>query len=280
MQMKRIISNIKNLRMFLRQGGVARVNTLKMPVSEEMSGRRVVITGGGSGIGFAIAKRCLEAGAEVLISGRDVGKLDKAKVSLGCGKVETLVWDVGDVDSCAAKLQEAEDMLGGAIDAFVNNAGISNRQNPSTLTKDVWGSVLATNLTGATFVAQAMCERWVRQGCGGVLLNVASTAGVQSVVDAYGTSKTALIQLTRGWAKYYAPRGIRINAVAPGVIVGTEINKLQRSISAAGNLHCASYPAGRFGVPSEIAEVALFLLSDRSSYVYGQTIVCDGGATL
>lgn len=275
-----LISKIKNLRQFLRRGGEARVDFIRVPVGESMNGRRVVITGGGSGIGLAIARRCLEEGAQILITGRNEKKLLSAKESLGSECVKVLVWDVSDVDSVDDKLQEAECALGGTIDAFVNNAGISNRQDPASLTKDVWDGIIKTNLTGAIFASQAMCRRWAMQGCGGVLLNVTSTAGVQAVIDAYGTSKTAMIQLTRGWAKYWAPKGIRINSMAPGVIVGTEINRLQRSISPDDNLFCASYPAGRFGVPSEIAEVALFLLSDKSSYVYGQTIVCDGGATL
>lgn len=275
-----LISKIKNLRQFLQRGGVARVDSIRVPVGESMNGRRVVITGGGSGIGLTIASRCLEEGAQILITGRDEKKLLSAKESLGSECVKVLVWDVSDVNSVDDKLQEAERALGGAIDAFVNNAGISNRQDPATLTKDVWDGILKINLTGAIFAAQAMCRRWALQGRGGVLLNVTSTAGVQAVLDAYGTSKTAMIQLTRGWAKYWAPKGIRINSIAPGVIVGTEINRLQRSISPDDNLFCASYPAGRFGVPAEIAEVALFLLSDKSSYVYGQTIVCDGGATL
>ena len=112
-----------------------------------------------------------------------------------------------------------------------------------------------------------------------MLLNVASNAGVRNVVDAYGASKSAFISLTAGWAKEYAKYGIRINAIAPGVIVGTNINKLQRSISVEDNLY-SSFPAKRYGVPDEIAEVALFLGSDMSSYIYGQTIIVDGGATL
>lgn len=278
--MRRLISMLKNLRMFIQKGGAVRVEKIKVPAGQLMRGRRVLITGGGSGIGFAIAKRCLDEGAAVLITGRDELKLRGAKESLGSDFIKTLSWDVDDIKTVNDKIAEAECLLGGPIDAFVNNAGVSDRQEPASLTEAVWERILKTNLTGSMFVAQAICQRWIKRGRGGVILNMASTAGVKSVVDAYGASKTAMIQLTRGWSAYYAPKGIRINAIAPGVIVGTEINKLQRSISPDGNLYCSSYPAGRFGVPSEVAEVALFLLSDRSSYVYGQTIVCDGGATL
>ncbi len=278
--MRRLISILKNLKMFIQKGGAVRLEKIRVPVGESMRGRRVLITGGGSGIGFAIAKRCLDEGAVVLITGRDAQKLQAAKKSLGSDFVKAMAWDVSDIKTIKDKIVEAECLLGGPIDAFVNNAGVSDRQDPASLTEAAWERILKINLTGSMFVAQAICQQWVKHSRGGVLLNMASTAGVKSVVDAYGASKTAMIQLTRGWSAYYAPKGIRINAIAPGVIVGTEINKLQRSISPDGNLYCSSYPVGRFGVPSEVAEVALFLLSDRSSYVYGQTIVCDGGATL
>lgn len=276
--MRTLIVWLRNLREYLRRGGHARIDVVKVPAGESLRGRRVIVTGGSSGIGLAIARRCVEEGAKVVITGRDEGKLSRAKA---CTKnIEILVWDVSKVSEAEEKIQEAERLLDGRIDAFVNNAGISIRQAASALTSDVWDAVLGINLSGAIFAAKAICTRWIRQGRNGVLVNISSSAGIEPVVDAYGVSKTALIQVTRGWAREYASKGIRINAIAPGVIVGTEVNKLQRSISVDGNLHCSAYPAGRFGVPLEIAEVALFLLSDKSSYVYGQTIVCDGGATL
>ena len=279
-QVRKSLVKLRNLREFLRRGGMASVTVLKVPKGEILKGRRILVTGGSSGIGLAIAKRCIEEGGCVVIAGRNSANLEKAEDAVASASLKVMPWDVSNTDAADTKIREAEGILGGPIDVFVNNAGISSRQSLPTLTREVWDSILGVNLTGAVFAARAICERWVSIGRKGVLLNVASNTGIQLVVDGYGTSKTALIQLTRGFASTYADKGIRINCIAPGVIVGTKINKLQRSISADGNLYCDAYPSKRFGVPSEIAEIALFLVSDQSASIYGQTIVCDGGATL
>lgn len=279
MSLVSIINKFRNLREYLRKGGIAKVERINVSQGELLKGRRVVITGGSSGIGLSIAKRFLDEGAMVVITGRSEKRLEDAKREINNDNLYTLVWDIGNTTIANIKVLECERVLDGCIDVFVNNAGISSRQTPFSLTKDAWQSVVDVNLTGNVFVGKEICNRWVNVKRNGVMLNVASNAGVRNVVDAYGASKSAFISLTAGWAKEYAKYGIRINAIAPGVIVGTNINKLQRSISVEDNLY-SSFPAKRYGVPDEIAEVALFLGSDMSSYIYGQTIIVDGGATL
>lgn len=280
MSLVSIINKFRNLREYLRKGGIAKVERINVSQGELLKGRRVVITGGSSGIGLSIAKRFLDEGAMVVITGRSEKRLEDAKREINNDNLYTLVWDIDNTTIANIKILECEKILDGCIDIFVNNAGISRRQKPGHLTRDVWASVLSTNLTGNVFVAQYVCQKWKNANFRGVMLNIASNAGLEPVVDAYGVSKSSLIQLTRGWAKEYGQCGIRINAIAPGVIVGTNINTIQRSISPEDNLFSRWYPARRFGTPLEIAEIALFLVSDMSSYIYGQTIVADGGATL
>lgn len=275
-----IIRKYRNLKEYLRRGGDVRVETLHIPAGNFLEGKVVLITGGGSGIGFAIAKRCVRAGARVIITGRDLKKLEGAKILIGVDQTKTMKWDMSDISAVSEKLNAATELGGGRIDCVVCNAGISIRQPAGKVTSDAWNAVMGTNLTGTVFLVQEVCNRWKESGQSGVLLCVSSMAGVVGAVDAYGASKSALIKLTNGWARAYARDGIRINSIAPGVVVGTELNKTQRSIKADGNLICERIPIGRYAVPDEVASVALFLMSDASSYVVGQTIVCDGGVTL
>lgn len=275
-----IFQKLKNLKEFWKRGGIACVEREIVSVGQELQGRRIVVTGGSNGLGLAMARRFAQEGASVVITGRNTVRLNGARDSIGRDNVYLLEWDVRDISIVEKRIEECSHMLGGPIDIFVNNAGIAKREAPEVVTEEIWDDVLSTDLKGSVFISKALCRRWREANHHGVLLNISSFAGVRGVVDAYGVAKTALIQLTSGLAREYAPYGIRINAIAPGVIVGTNVNAIQRSISSDGNLFCASYPARRFGVPSEIADVALFLVSDRSSYIYGQTIVVDGGATL
>ena len=141
-------------------------------------------------------------------------------------------------------------------------------------------NTLNINLKGPVFITQALVNLIVCCDRGGVVLNISSFAGIFAAYDAYSGSKCALNSFTAGLAKKVAKQKIRINNIAPGVIVGTDINRPQSKIAASEDLSCDWIPAGRYGTPAEIAEVALFLISDASSYIYGQTIVVDGGGAI
>lgn len=274
-----IVAKVRNLCEYIKKGGALHVRVHEFRVDEQFFGKRILVTGGGSGIGLAVAKRLVGMGARVLITGRDESKLLRACAEIG-ERATFVKWDIRDVKQTEVNIARAEGLLGGALDAAVLNAGIAQRQGVRDISFENWDAVLSTNLTGNLFLLKALCEKWRKDGREGRVVNLSSFAGVGSVVDAYGVSKSALIGITRGWASAYAQYGIRINCVAPGVIVGTGINKIQREIDPKANVYCGNLPARRYGVPDEIASVVVFLLGEESSYVYGQTIVCDGGATL
>lgn len=275
-----IISKIRNFREYMRRGGIVKVVSVQVATGERLKGKRILITGGGSGIGLAIARRCVQEAGAVMIVGRSQERLQAAVKLLESDNAHCMPWDVCSIATNSELIAKAEEKLGGPVDILVNNAGISNREGRGALTLTVWEKIIKTNLTASTFMMQGYCEYAKAKALKGVVLNIASFAGIRMVCDAYGASKAALIKLTEGFAKNYAPFNIRINAIAPGVIVGTNLNKLQREISSDGNIMCNGFPSGRFGVPAEIAEAAVFLISDESSYIYGQTLVCDGGGTL
>ena len=245
-----------------------------------LAGKNVLITGGSSGIGLAIAKKSLACGARVLITGRDEIKLNKIKCSDASGRLMVMSWDVTDFQNIESKADEAIQQLGGGLDILVNNAGVSIREKFGSLTLDVWNKLLKTNLIAPTFITQAITNKWLTDKKEGNVLIVSSMAGEEPAFDAYGAAKCALSSMTRGIARTLAPNGIRVNAIAPGVVIGTNLRDFQRSISPDGNIRSSWIPARRYAVPDEIAEIAVFMMSDKASYMNGAVLVCDGAGAL
>lgn len=243
--------------------------------SNKHQGKKILITGGGGGIGLSIAKKMIAGGADVVVTGRKEEKIARAVSSLGA-HAQGLQWDLCNREIMEAKISEAEEMLGGAIDVLVNNAGIADRENFGSLTFSTWDRVVETNLVAPVFLSQALSNRWLARKQAGVILNISSFAGNFAVDDAYAMSKNALNEFTFGMAKRLASFGIRVNAIAPGIIAGTEINRPQSKIPADGNLRSGWIPAGRNGVPDEIAEAASYIISDAASYVHGAVLRVDG----
>jgi NAD(P)-dependent dehydrogenase (short-subunit alcohol dehydrogenase family) len=271
-----IIRRIK--RMFVVE--IVKVCKYEVVSDNALSGRRILVTGGSSGIGLAMAKKFLAQGAEVVVTGRNAAKLEKAVLDVASPHLKGLVWDIADIGIIESKLDEAELMLGGRIDVCVNNAGVAIRQYPGVLTEAVWDSIMAINLKAPVFVAQSIVNKWMVRGVKGVVLNISSFAGVEPALDAYSSSKCALNSMVKGMARTWAMHGIRINAIAPGVVVGTDVREFQRKTDPNGNVYSHWIPMGRYGVPDEIAELAAFLVSDRAAYITGEIIGCDGAGAL
>ena len=261
----------------LKETKVVRYETVE---DECLKGKNILVTGGSSGIGLAIAVKCIRCGANVLITGRDAGKLEAAKAGDSTGRLKTMAWDVENEGELAAKIEEALSAFSGTLDILVNNAGISIREGFGGLTSEVWTHIMKINLQAPVFISQQIANKWICEKHHGVILNISSMAGEEPAFDAYGASKCALASMTRGMARTLAPHGIRVNAIAPGVVIGTNLREVQRSIKPDGNVYCGWIPLKRYGVPDEIAELAAFAISERSAYISGDLIRCDGAGAI
>lgn len=237
-----------------------------------LRGKRVVITGGASGIGAATAARFLEEGSAVAIVDRDQAGLDKIAEKLSGG--QGYMADVTDQKQVQNSFERIAANFGG-VDVVINNAGISIRHRFLDITPTEWNQVLAVNLTGVFNVAQ-VAARIMTNADGGVILNTASTNGIMGYpyYAAYNASKAGVIELTRSMALELAPK-VRVNAVAPGYV----LTPMQRAeyTDAMLNVVNGKIPLRRHARPEEIAGLFAFLASDDAAYATGQVYVLDGG---
>jgi len=241
----------------------------------------VIVTGAASGIGFGVVQSLLEEGHSVVALDHDDERLDlvfdSANASVACRCVD--VRNADDVASAIALLPSEV----GSIKGLVNCAGVYPVTPFLDITVEEWDDVLNTNLRGAFIVSQAVGRIMVAGGIKGSIVNVTSTSATfcRPGVAHYGTSKAGLTQLTRDMALELAEFGIRVNAVAPGVI-GTE--KVLAFANARGAQEhaakLASIPVGRIGGVAEITSLIVFLLSEQASYCTGSVLLADGGLTL
>ena len=240
-----------------------------------LKGKRVIVTGGSQGVGLAITKKLVERECLVVICGRNIQKLKTVANELG-GNVIPLEWDVSNTDIVKEKINEATDLLGG-LDIVVNNAGIfacrNEWQSESLLetTPYEWEIVMKTNASSVFFIMQATVKYMIENNVKGNILNITSAAAEEPVYGAYGASKITSTSLTRGWGKMFAPAGITINGIAPGP-VATEMNNWHEGDS----LKHDRIPYGRFSTADEIANLAVYMLSDEAKMICGETILFDG----
>jgi meso-butanediol dehydrogenase / (S,S)-butanediol dehydrogenase / diacetyl reductase len=240
-----------------------------------LKGKRVLVTGGGSGIGRATAARFLEEGSSVWVLDRD----PKARVELERQWPElagTSKADVSDLQQVEAAWGEAVGVMGG-VDVLINNAGISTRHRFLDITPEEWDQVLAVNLTGAFYVAQTAARHMWEHG-GGVILQTASTNGILGYpyYADYNASKAGLIALTRSMALELAPR-VRVCAVAPGYVL-TPMQRAEYTDQMLEEVN-RKIPLGRHAQPEEVAALFAFLASDDAAYITGHVYTIDGAET-
>jgi gluconate 5-dehydrogenase len=245
-----------------------------------LDGRLALVTGGGSGLGLAMARGLAEAGATVVLNGRTTARLEAAAAGLVAAglRAEIAAFDVTDPAAVRAAIAALEARLG-SVDILVNNAGMSRRGPIESFGDDDWRTVLATNLDAAFFAARAVVPGMKRKRRGAII----NTCSVMSRLARpttlpYAVSKGGLAMLTRGLAVELAPFGIRVNAVAPGYFK----TDLTASLSADSGFDTwlrQRTPMGRWGESDELAGVAVFLASDAASYICGHILYVDGGFT-
>ena len=235
-----------------------------------------VVTGAARGIGLAVARWFLERGHRVALIDRDAPALDAAVAALGRpDDAIGLHCDVSD-EAQVEDAARAVDVRFGRVDALVNNAGVAVFEHIQKTSFAQWRDVMATNLDGVFLCTQAFGARMQARGKGAVV-NVASISGLRASTMrvAYGTSKAAVIHLTRQQAVELSHFGIRVNAIAPGP-VDTAMARLVHTASVRADYHDA-IPLARYGAEEEMAEVVGFLCSDAAAYVNGQVVAVDGG---
>ena len=242
----------------------------------ELAGKTAVVTGAARGIGREIAVRLANAGATVAMVDvvEDTVAQAAAEVARDGRKARGYRCDVSSFDDVAAV---GERIIGDLerVDVLVNNAGITRDKLFLRMSPDDWGQVIAVNLTGAFNVTKAMAPVMLKQR-GGSIINIASVVGQlgNAGQSNYSASKAGLIGLTKSLAKEFAPRGVRVNAVAPGFIRTAMTDALSEEVQ---NQMKQAIPLGRMGEPADVADIVMFLASNLASYVTGQVINCDGG---
>lgn len=240
--------------------------------NERLKGKKIIITGGGRGLGFAMAKKFSEEGAEVLISGRDETTLKKAANNINC---KYMVVNIQDTVSINAFLDKANKILGGA-NCLVNNAGISLHEPTFfDVTPESFDSQIATNLRGGFFLTQSFTNLLIQENRKGNVLFVSSETGETADIRPYGFTKAAVNSMVQGLASLFISKGIRVNAVAPGITASD-----MTGFNVNDNLFINDRASERIYLPEEVAETACFLLSDCSGCISGQIIVCNNGKTI
>jgi gluconate 5-dehydrogenase len=242
-----------------------------------LDGQTALITGGGTGLGLGMARCLISAGATVILVGRRKEKLAEAKTALG-PRTFTLVGDVTQL-SHAPDLAEAVEKIAGPITILINNAGIHLKKPAEKTTDDEFANVLQTHVVGAFALTREIGRKMVQRGSGSILFiaSMASFIGLPNIV-AYTTAKTACVGLVRALATEWGPRGVRVNAIAPGWI-GSDM--LDQALSGDPDRRAkilGRTPLGRFGDPDDIGWAAVYLASPAARFITGVVLPIDGGA--
>jgi|TARA_B100000959_G_scaffold25407_1_gene24545 NAD(P)-dependent dehydrogenase (short-subunit alcohol dehydrogenase family) len=236
--------------------------------------RVAIITGGARGIGRGIAVRFSEEGAKVIIA--DIDEESGNQVANSVDNISFISCDIGDSQQARTLVDNVHQQFG-RIDICVNNAGILRAADVLDVSEEDFDAVLRINLRAAFVISQATAKVMVSQG-GGTIINMSSVNAVMAIPNIlpYNVSKGGLNQLTRVMAISLADRGVRVNAIGPGSIL-TELLEQVMTDEAARKKILSRTPMGRCGTVDEIADIALFLASDESSYITGQCLYADGG---
>jgi NAD(P)-dependent dehydrogenase (short-subunit alcohol dehydrogenase family) len=242
-------------------------------------GKVAIVTGGGSGLGYAIAAKFIQQGITTIIAGRDKEKLDKAKEQLG-DLCHAMVCDVSELSSIPAFVDDVIKQFG-KVDILVNNAGINMKKDFTEVSDLEFQSILTTNVTAVFALSREVVKHMLAKASGNIIhiSSMAAQYGLPKVI-AYSASKTAIDGMTRAMAVELSPKGIRVNAIAPGFIYSAMTDKAlnsdpERKVKVFGRT-----PMGYMGQPEDIGEAAYFLASDAAKYITGVVLPVDGGNSI
>jgi gluconate 5-dehydrogenase len=245
----------------------------------DLGGKTALVTGSSDGLGLAMARGLAEAGAAIVLNGRNEAKLAAASETLARAghRVAARAFDVAEEAAVKAAFDDF-DARGVAIDILVNNAGIQLRKPMVDLTTDEWSRVIETNLTGAFRVGREAARRMIARGRGGKVINIGSLASelARATIAPYTAAKGGVKMLTRSMAAEWAAHNIQANGIGPGYIV-TEMNQALIDDPKFDAWVRGRTPSARWGTPDDLIGAAVFLASPASAYVNGQMIYVDGG---
>lgn len=238
-----------------------------------------IVTGGASGIGFAIAQKFVENKITTIIIGRDMAKLNTAKTKLGklCRPLSFDLNNLSSIPEMIHNLIKENDK----IDILVNNAGINLKKDFTEVTDDEFESMMLTNVTSMFAVSREVVKFMMQAGAGSIIniSSMASQYGIPKVI-AYTASKAAIEGMTRAMAVELSPKGIRVNCIAPGFIATDMSAKALNNDLERKTKVLSRTPMGKLGMPADVAEAALFLTSSESAYITGVVLPVDGGNSI
>ena len=238
-----------------------------------LENKNIIVTGASGGIGNAIIKKLNEAGANILASGTRIEKLEELKNNFK--KIKILKFDISQSDKIEEFIENATSELGGSLDGIVNNAGITQDNLAIRMSLDEWQKVININLT-STFLMSKFAIKKMLKNKSGKIVNITSVVGHTGNLGQanYTASKAGIVAMSKSLAIEYAKKNININCISPGFIQTAMTDKIDDKFK---EVIISKIPSARLGKPDDIANAVLFLCSDQSSYINGETIHVNGG---
>lgn len=271
--MKKLIKKLAKFILVSQPRDFVKVNVSQISYGKILEGKRILITGGGRGLEYAMAKKFISEGAYVVIVGRNENVLKESQKKLG-ERCKYIVFDVSNVEEIPNMLERGR-VLMGDIDILVSNAGISLHEgNFKNVTIESFDSQINTNFRASYFIGKFFLQTKMNEKKEGNLLYVSSNTSGESVDIPYGLTKAAINSMVRGFARRVYKYGIRVNAIAPGVTL-TDMTR-SFAIQDDGNM-AYNAPSGRTFLPEEVAELANFIVSDAAKCINGEIVFCDAG---
>ena len=239
----------------------------------DLNNKNIIVTGASGGIGNAIIEKLNDKGANILASGTKIEKLDELKLKYK--KIKILKFDISQTDKIEEFIENATDLLGGNLDCIVNNAGITQDNLAIRMSIDEWKKVIDINLT-STFLLSKFSIKKMLKNKSGKIINITSIVGHTGNLGQsnYTASKAGIVAMSKSLALEYSKKNININCISPGFIKTAMTDKIDDKFK---EMIISKIPSGRLGEPKDIANAVLFLASDESNYINGETLHVNGG---